>query len=77
MDGFVLRCNALKCRATLSDQGVVTTCSHLYCVECARTLFDRERVCPACSTNLPEPDDVVLTNLNPTEYRSLAHCLSR
>ncbi|KAL8705220.1 MAG: hypothetical protein Q9201_001677 [Fulgogasparrea decipioides] len=26
-----------------------------------------QRVCPACETSLPNPDDVVSTQLNPTE----------
>ncbi|OLL25966.1 E3 ubiquitin-protein ligase CCNB1IP1 [Neolecta irregularis DAH-3] len=33
----------------------------------ANKLFTDERNCPACETLLGEPDDVVLTNLNPTD----------
>lgn len=46
--------------------------SHIFCVDCGnRTGLtgaapDR-RVCPACKTLLPRPDDAMVTNLNPSE----------
>ncbi|ESZ95401.1 hypothetical protein SBOR_4257 [Sclerotinia borealis F-4128] len=49
---FILRCNALKCRKELNDHAVATTC---------------RATCPACDMHLPNPDDVVVTNLNPSE----------
>lgn len=69
----VLRCNSLKCRKTLSDFAVVTTCSHVFCVDCSnRCQLSGQRegqrvVCPACDMHLTNPDDVVVTNLNPSE----------
>ncbi|TAQ85444.1 hypothetical protein B7494_g6222 [Chlorociboria aeruginascens] len=68
-----LRCNVLKCRKELSDNAVVTTCSHTFCIECANTCQlsaqheGRRLVCPACDMNLPNTYDVVVTNLKPTE----------
>lgn len=67
-----LRCNSLKCRAQLTEQAVVTTCSHIFCINCSRVLglpdsTSNYRVCPACDTRLGNPDDVVVTQLNPSE----------
>lgn len=48
-------------------------CSHVFCIECSDRcqLSNRHNgqrpFCPACSMQLPNPDDVVVTNLNPTE----------
>ncbi|GAB1735863.1 hypothetical protein NU219Hw_g5199t2 [Hortaea werneckii] len=68
---FSLRCNSLKCRNPLSDRAVVTTCSHIFCEPCSETLGlanpHGARVCPACETHLANPDDAVVTQLNPTE----------
>ncbi|KAJ5184145.1 cyclin [Penicillium capsulatum] len=69
---FHLRCNSLKCRAQLKERAVVTTCSHIFCLECANglglshpTAVDRR--CPACQAVLSNPDDAVSTVLSPTE----------
>ncbi|KAI1252821.1 hypothetical protein MGN70_005027 [Eutypa lata] len=68
----VLRCNSLRCRRELSDRALVTTCSHIFCTDCA-TGFGligqkhQHRACPACGTHLTNPDDAVITNLNPSE----------
>ncbi|KAE9371736.1 hypothetical protein N431DRAFT_410726 [Stipitochalara longipes BDJ] len=68
-----LRCNVLKCRKELNDHAVVTTCSHVFCIDCAnRCQLSGQREgqrpsCPACRVSLTNPDDVVITNLNPTE----------
>ncbi|CAK3927374.1 E3 ubiquitin- ligase CCNB1IP1 [Lecanosticta acicola] len=67
-----LHCNDLKCRAIVDDRAVVTTCSHIFCLHCADRLNltapqDGQRKCPACSTYLLNPDDAVITLLNPTE----------
>ncbi|PQE03610.1 E3 ubiquitin- ligase CCNB1IP1 protein [Rutstroemia sp. NJR-2017a BBW] len=71
---FNLRCNALKCRKELNDHAVVTTCSHVFCIECSNqsqlsgsSREGRRATCPACEMHLPNPDDVVITNLNPSE----------
>lgn len=70
---FTLRCNSLKCRSQLSDRAVVTTCCHIFCVPCSQSLKSlanteaSERVCPACGTRLSNPDDAVVTQLQPTE----------
>ncbi|GKU03087.1 e3 ubiquitin-protein ligase ccnb1ip1 [Fusarium langsethiae] len=68
-----LTCNNLKCRRELSDRALVTTCSHIFCVECAQRLgitgqeAERRNPCPACESQLTKPDDAVITNLNPSE----------
>ncbi|KAI9679394.1 MAG: hypothetical protein M1817_005416 [Caeruleum heppii] len=66
-----LRCNSLTCRAQLHDRAIVTTCSHIFCLSCFKTLAlsapNGDRICPACKTNLPNPDDAVSTQLNPAE----------
>ncbi|CAG7922297.1 unnamed protein product [Penicillium olsonii] len=69
---FALRCNSLKCRAELKEKAVVTTCSHIFCHDCAGVLglshpTTSSRRCPACQTVLFNPDDAVSTILNPTE----------
>ncbi|KAL9620366.1 MAG: hypothetical protein Q9160_005066 [Pyrenula sp. 1 TL-2023] len=45
---------------------------HIFCASCADELglshsSETNRHCPACRTDLPYPDDVVTTNLKPTE----------
>ncbi|RPD74480.1 hypothetical protein L226DRAFT_75340 [Lentinus tigrinus ALCF2SS1-7] len=66
-----LRCNRLTCRKALSDKAVVTTCSHIFCVDCANELFNASRLCPACETSLTEPDDVVVSSLHPSnDYKT-------
>ncbi|EON61267.1 hypothetical protein W97_00480 [Coniosporium apollinis CBS 100218] len=69
---FTLRCNYLKCRSPLNDCAVVTTCSHIFCINCSDSLGLSNanggiRSCPACETQLANPDDVVVAHLNPTE----------
>ncbi|KAJ7057109.1 hypothetical protein C8F01DRAFT_1061390, partial [Mycena amicta] len=66
-----LKCNRLTCRRALSDKAVVTTCSHIFCVDCANELFNASRLCPACETALTEPDDVVVCSLHPSnDYKT-------
>ncbi|KAK8127409.1 hypothetical protein PG984_008517 [Apiospora sp. TS-2023a] len=72
-----LRCNSLKCRKELSGRALVTTCSHVFCTECAAqsglagpgssSRHVQEHVCPACHASLSNPDDAVIANLNPSE----------
>ncbi|EMC91898.1 hypothetical protein BAUCODRAFT_58923, partial [Baudoinia panamericana UAMH 10762] len=69
---FALRCNSLRCRSQLNDRAVVTTCSHIFCIACSESLGlananGAVRTCPACDTQLANPDDAVVTQLNPTE----------
>lgn len=50
----------------------LTRYSHIFCLPCADALrlasaANSQRICPACSTSLPNPDDAVRTQLNPTE----------
>ncbi|KAK6515206.1 hypothetical protein TWF506_007550 [Arthrobotrys conoides] len=73
-----LKCNSLDCRAALNHLAVVTTCSHIFCTPCADSLLTKQAAsshhlgavaptCPACHTELKNPDDIVKTNLNPTD----------
>ncbi|RYP17308.1 hypothetical protein DL765_004599 [Monosporascus sp. GIB2] len=68
-----LRCNSLKCRKELTDRALVTTCSHIFCTDCAARLglisqaHEQRNSCPACGTHLTNPDDAVITNLKPSE----------
>ncbi|KNE70781.1 hypothetical protein AMAG_20171 [Allomyces macrogynus ATCC 38327] len=69
---LTLRCNLLACRRALPAVGadaraVVTTCSHLFCEDCAARFFATALVCPACESPLPDPDDIALADLNPSE----------
>ncbi|KDQ29065.1 hypothetical protein PLEOSDRAFT_1063819 [Pleurotus ostreatus PC15] len=65
-----LKCNRLTCRRPVSDRAVVTTCSHIFCVDCANELFNSSRLCPACETPLTEPPDVPLTAVLPQSVLS-------
>ncbi|KAL5330188.1 hypothetical protein ACEPPN_003713 [Leptodophora sp. 'Broadleaf-Isolate-01'] len=78
---FTLRCNVLKCRKEVTGLAVVTTCSHVYCPDCANYLQlasvreGQRPICPACDTQLSNPDDAIMTNLNPTEdYKASVLC---
>ncbi|KAG9251821.1 uncharacterized protein F5Z01DRAFT_626503 [Emericellopsis atlantica] len=68
-----LTCNNLKCRTELAEKALVTTCSHIFCLECAQQLgitaqsSNRRITCPACREVLSNPDDAVITKLNPSE----------
>ncbi|KAI0482127.1 hypothetical protein GGR56DRAFT_684639 [Xylariaceae sp. FL0804] len=68
-----LRCNSLKCRKELGDRALVTTCSHIFCPDCAARLGltserrEHANSCPACGSHLTNPDDAVITNLSPSE----------
>ncbi|RPA92271.1 hypothetical protein L873DRAFT_1817916 [Choiromyces venosus 120613-1] len=71
MDGFILRCNNLRCRAQTDGRAVVTTCSHIYCLPCAAAFQltkpppNGQRNCPACKTTLSKPYDAVIAVLHP------------
>ncbi|KAK7206533.1 hypothetical protein BZA70DRAFT_106623 [Myxozyma melibiosi] len=64
-----LRCNNYQCRARVTQQAVVTTCSHIFCSACAEVSFrvNEPKICPACETPLNGPEDVVATILNPSD----------
>ncbi|TPX51471.1 hypothetical protein SeMB42_g00705 [Synchytrium endobioticum] len=65
-----LHCNNVQCRRALSTKAAVTTCSHIFCMECSQC-FNRALVCPACETSLTETDDIIFQELNPLEeYKS-------
>ncbi|KAF8332862.1 uncharacterized protein EI90DRAFT_2918189 [Cantharellus anzutake] len=67
-----LHCNRLACRKLLTEKAVVTTCSHIFCIECANGIFSTPTlVCAACETTLDQPDDVVICSLHPTnDYKT-------
>lgn len=69
---YVLKCNTLSCRRELDRSAVVTTCSHIFCEECANRFNltnpnNTFKTCPACDQQLLNADDVVLSNLNPSD----------
>ncbi|PHH75384.1 hypothetical protein CDD82_4469 [Ophiocordyceps australis] len=69
----ILTCNNLKCRKDVGVRALVTTCSHIFCLDCARRsgLPDHVAIrggnCPACGSPLSKPDDAIIANLNPSE----------
>ncbi|KAI9027153.1 hypothetical protein CLU79DRAFT_740521 [Phycomyces nitens] len=68
-----IHCNVIQCRKSLGfdAKACVTSCSHIFCLECANRAFPRALVCPACDTQLNQSDDIVVTQLNPSEeYKS-------
>ncbi|TIA86466.1 hypothetical protein E3P99_03668 [Wallemia hederae] len=58
-----LRCNSLGCRKILIEEGK----ADIFCIECASDLFEDSHRCPACQTNLLDPNDIILSTLAPTE----------
>ncbi|PTB71013.1 hypothetical protein BBK36DRAFT_1176318 [Trichoderma citrinoviride] len=68
-----LTCNNLKCRKELTDRALVTTCSHIFCIECVQRLGligqdnQRRNTCPVCNAQLAKAEDIAFNNLNPTE----------
>ncbi|KAH7260611.1 hypothetical protein B0J15DRAFT_288839 [Fusarium solani] len=68
-----LICNNLQCRQELGERALVTTCSHIFCLECAERLgitgqeTERRNTCPACHSHFNNHDDAVITNLSPGE----------
>ncbi|KAM0418590.1 hypothetical protein ACHAPT_012489 [Fusarium lateritium] len=67
-----LICNNLQCRREVKETALVTTCSHLFCMECAERLgiteeAERRNTCPACQSQFNHNDDAVVANLNPGE----------
>ncbi|KAF2226974.1 hypothetical protein BDZ85DRAFT_212309 [Elsinoe ampelina] len=69
---LALRCNNLSCRRELNEVAIVTTCSHIFCEPCAGdtgliTARLGTRNCPACQTQLNQPDDAMRSSMNPSE----------
>ncbi|KAK5998137.1 E3 ubiquitin-protein ligase CCNB1IP1 [Cladobotryum mycophilum] len=68
-----LTCNNLKCRNELAESAVVTTCSHIFCLDCAHRLgitghgAASRTTCPACNAQFSNDHGITVTNLNPTE----------
>ncbi|KAM0516121.1 hypothetical protein ACHAPE_005744 [Trichoderma viride] len=68
-----LLCNGPKCRKELTDRALVTTCSHIFCLDCVQKSGfvgqgdQRCTVCPVCEVQLPKEEDVALLSMNPTE----------
>ncbi|KAH7327847.1 hypothetical protein B0I35DRAFT_2539 [Stachybotrys elegans] len=76
-----LNCNAISCRKPVGDRAVVTSCSHIFCLDCANSVNlpghdpHTRSECPACKAHLPHPDDAVISNLVPgEEYKSIVLC---
>lgn len=68
-----IKCNYLTCRKELTDRALVTTCSHIYCIECAGLLQLVSRPfgsCPACEGSVPagtSPQATSIVHLNPSD----------
>ncbi|ORX89966.1 hypothetical protein K493DRAFT_215045 [Basidiobolus meristosporus CBS 931.73] len=68
-----LHCNNVRCRRGVYSVGraCVTSCSHLFCVECANEAFSVASTCPTCRTDLVQKNDIALIDLHPSEgYKS-------
>ncbi|KAI8049785.1 uncharacterized protein B0P05DRAFT_438399, partial [Gilbertella persicaria] len=43
----------------------------IFCVDCSNHVFSKALVCPACNASLGQNDDIILTDMNPSEdYKS-------
>ncbi|KAF2842204.1 hypothetical protein M501DRAFT_927313 [Patellaria atrata CBS 101060] len=67
-----LKCNVLRCRSLVTERAVVTTCCHIFCLACSDDMGlsgsnNHNRTCPNCNSPLNQPDDAVVTHLNPSE----------
>ncbi|CAO3647874.1 unnamed protein product [Cunninghamella echinulata] len=68
-----IHCNILNCRKPIyyEQKACVTTCSHIFCIECANVKFGEALICPACQTSLTQKTDIMILHLNPSEeYKS-------
>ncbi|EHK46249.1 hypothetical protein TRIATDRAFT_240003, partial [Trichoderma atroviride IMI 206040] len=68
-----LLCNDPKCRQELTDRALVTTCSHILCLDCVQKSGlvgqgdQRCTVCPICNVQLTKEEDVAFMSMNPSE----------
>ncbi|KAE8750984.1 hypothetical protein FOCC_FOCC002412 [Frankliniella occidentalis] len=62
-----LLCNVQTCRKPLTSTLWVTSCSHSFCEDHAKTLSHKNIKCPACGTLLGKRFDVIRQNSNPAE----------
>lgn len=62
-----LRCNIVKCRSKVRGSAYITSCSHIFCLDCASKTFNRSMTCPACHSQLVESRDLFYADLKPTE----------
>ncbi|CAO3577274.1 unnamed protein product [Absidia cylindrospora] len=64
-----IHCNCLDCRKIIchEQKACVTSCSHIFCLECANVKFAEALVCPACDSSLTQSNDIsILAGLSPT-----------
>ncbi|KAK2963306.1 putative E3 ubiquitin-protein ligase CCNB1IP1 [Blattamonas nauphoetae] len=71
------RCN--KCWKRLGEetgsQCYITTCSHMFCLECGEKSFSRQPICPGCGKTLTRSSDVQQIDLHPSEeVRMMSLC---
>jgi len=58
-------------------QLIFASASHIFCIKCSESSGpslqpDGNRTCPACHAYLPNPDDTLIVDLNPSEdYKSI------
>lgn len=62
-----MKCNIVKCRVKLTAKAFVTSCSHVFCPECANKSFNYALICPACESPLSDSKDIYLADLKPSE----------
>lgn len=67
-----MQASCLFALTTLNQKLTEPSQSHIFCVPCSDSLGLSGsavgiRICPACETQLGNPDDAVVTQLNPTE----------
>ncbi|XP_066536959.1 E3 ubiquitin-protein ligase CCNB1IP1 isoform X2 [Hoplias malabaricus] len=70
---YKLLCNFPKCRVRLSGFAWVTACAHVFCDQHGSGEFSRRpAICPACSSALSGKQDVVRTEMSPSEqYKAM------
>ena len=49
------------------ETGVLTSCGHSYCVECARLWWQSHRNCPTCKKHLLRSDFHQISSVNPVQ----------
>ncbi|PVU93128.1 hypothetical protein BB561_003437 [Smittium simulii] len=73
--GVPLKCNNVRCRIELTrdqNQAIVTSCSHIFCKNCASEAFKVSLVCPACESSLLDNESMMTVLLDHSEsYKSM------